>query len=92
MQFVGIYGFIFFPSGWTSFRKVPNDGSNKYEDIRQIVGNYSYVALALVLTMQFATKFGVAGMPHMFVSEVFPLKYALSTHIEFIHTYSGSIW
>lgn len=70
---LGIYGFIFLPFGWTSFRKSPNE-SDKFEYIRGVVGDYGYVALALLLIMQFATKIGVSGLPHIFVSEVFPFK------------------
>lgn len=71
----GIYGYILFPSGWMSFQQHPTDSTaDKYEYIRSIVGNYSYLALGLYLTMQFVTKIGVAGLPHMFASEVFPLK------------------
>lgn len=70
----GIYGFVFFPRGWTSFRKYPHESTNSYEFIRGIVGNYSYLALGLILTMQFATKIGVSGLPHMFASEIFPFK------------------
>lgn len=47
---------------------------DKYEFIRNEVGNYSYVALGLYLIMQFVTKLGVFGLPHIFTSEVFPLK------------------
>lgn len=71
---VGIYGFYYFPESWTSFKKYPNE-SNKFKLIREIVGDYGYLALVLILCMQFATKIGVSGLPHMFVSEVFPFKY-----------------
>lgn len=57
-----------------SFQQHPSDSIDKYEYIRSVVGNYSYLALGLYLTMQFVTKIGVAGLPHMFASEVFPLK------------------
>lgn len=68
---LGIYGFILFPSGWTSFGEHTPD---TYEYIRRIVGNYGYLALALILIMQFAAKFGVYGLPNVFNSELFPLK------------------
>lgn len=74
----GIYGFVFFPTGWTSFRKYDYESADKYEFIRGVVGNYSYLALVLILTMQFAAKIGVTGLPHMFASEVFPFKYVVS--------------
>lgn len=73
-QFTGIYGFVFFPLGWSSFRKYPYESSSKFDYIRSTVGDYGYIALALILIMQFATKIGVSGLPHIFVSEVFPFK------------------
>lgn len=57
-----------------SFKGITNAIKNP-EFIRQRVGNYSYVAFALVLIMQFSAKIGVAGMPIMFIGEVFPFKW-----------------
>lgn len=74
MAIVGIYGFVLLPPGWTSFRNHPYESSDKFDYIRGVVGDYGYVALALMLIMQFATKIGVSGLPHIFVSEVFPFK------------------
>lgn len=79
-SFQGIYGYILFPKGWMSFQQHPTDSANKHEYIRSVVGNYSYLALGLYLTMQFVTKIGVAGLPHMFSSEVFPLKYVQASN------------
>lgn len=62
------------PPGWTSFRDLPYESANKFDYIRGVVGDYGYLALALILIMQFSTKIGVAGLPHIFVSEVFPFK------------------
>lgn len=67
----GIYGFILFPPGWTTFG---DHTPETYKYIRQIVGNYSYLALALILLMQFAAKFGVYGLPNVYNSESFPMK------------------
>lgn len=57
-----------------SFKEFPNDFSKSPEFVRNFVGNYSYIALALVLIMQFCAKIGIAGMPIMLVGEVFPFK------------------
>lgn len=57
-----------------SFTESSNDFSQNPEYIRKFVGNYSFIALALVLIMQFFARIGVAGMPMMFVGEVFPFK------------------
>lgn len=84
----GIYGFVLFPPGWKSFQQHPTDSADKYEYIRGVVGNYSYFALGLYLTMQFVTKIGVAGLPHMFTSEVFPLRFNLrSTELAFLRLF-----
>lgn len=67
-MFVGIYGFVFLPPGWTSL--------NHYEtnEIHEMVGNYGYLALVLVFIMQFCTKMGVGGATLLLVGEVFPFK------------------
>lgn len=75
LLFAGIYGFVFFPPGWTSFQSQSNPtGSNGFEIIREKVGNYGYLALVLVLVMQFCTKMGAAGATLLLVGEVFPFK------------------
>ncbi|XP_031634375.1 facilitated trehalose transporter Tret1-like [Contarinia nasturtii] len=71
---LGIYGYVFCPPGWSSFQDNPEEAPIKYNYIRSVVGDYGYLALALILVMQFATKIGVSGLPHIYVSEVFPLK------------------
>ena len=69
--FTGIYGFIFLPSGWTSFGDYTPD---QYANTKNIVGNFSYLALGLIIIMVFATRIGVFGLPHTYMGEVFPLK------------------
>lgn len=71
LAFAGIYGFIFFPSDWTSFGNYTPD---QYAHMKNIAGNYTYLAFGLILFMEFATKFGVFSLPHTYMGEVFPLK------------------
>lgn len=68
---LGVYGFMFFPSGWTSFRRYDSD---QLKTIQQNIGNYSYLALATILLMHFTTRFAIHGLPNMFASEVYPFK------------------
>lgn len=91
LKIPGIYGFILLPSGWTSFRKYPFESSDKFDYIRGVVGDYGYIALALMLVMQFATKIGVSGLPHIFVSEVFPFKWVICFEIEILNFWTFSI-
>lgn len=72
LHFKGIYGFIFFPSGWTSFGKYTPE---QYAHLKNTVGSYSYLAFGLILIMEFSTRIGVFGLPHTYMGEVFPLKY-----------------
>lgn len=65
----GIYGFAYFPSGWSSFEV----GRNAIP-IKNFVGNASYIAITLFLIMQFCTSIGVSSVPNMMMSEIFPLK------------------
>lgn len=46
----------------------------KVNEIREIVGNYGYLAMILVFIMQFCTKIGVGGATLLLVGEVFPFK------------------
>lgn len=71
---LGIYGFVFLPSGWTSFIEGDSKGRQKIEHIKQVVGNYSYLALAMISIMNFTTRFAIGSMPSIFASEVFPFK------------------
>lgn len=72
--YIGIYGFVFLPSGWTSFIEGDSNGRDKIEHIKQLVGNYSYLALAMIFIMNFTTRFAIGSMPSIFASEVFPFK------------------
>lgn len=76
---LSIYGFIFFPLGWSSFKKDPNEPAKDPEQIRHIVGNFNYIALVLVLLSRFCGKAGTDIMPFMYVAEVYPFKYVLFT-------------
>lgn len=72
--FAGIYGFTFFPMGWTSFKKDPNEAAKDPVQIGQIVGHFKYVALGLVLLLKFCGKAGTDVMSFMFIAEVYPFK------------------
>ncbi|XP_055299314.1 facilitated trehalose transporter Tret1-like [Sitodiplosis mosellana] len=77
-------GFTFFPStDWSSFEMAsPSSASNSTitsssmnaTALRESVGNYSYLALALILIMQFAVNSGISMVPFILISEVFPFK------------------
>lgn len=66
----GIYGWIFFPSGWSS------DGLTIESQnwIRETVGGYNYFALIMFLIMQFCISIGVSCVPYIVMSEIFPFK------------------
>lgn len=69
---VGGIGFAFFPPDWTSFQ-IPSNATNSTV-VYDSLGNYSYLALALILMMQFAANMGISIVPIMLISEVFPFK------------------
>lgn len=72
---LGIYGFKFFPSGWSSFEPHSNITSHSNSEyMQEVVGNYSYFALAMFLIMQFFICYGVSSIPNIMMSEVFPFK------------------
>lgn len=73
-SFQGVYGFAFFPLGWTSFKKDPNEPARDPEQIRQMVGNFNYIALGLVLILKFCGKAGTDVMSFLYVGEVYPFK------------------
>lgn len=66
--YLGIYGFILFPPGMRSF------DLNGLTDMRDKVGNYGILALALVLIIQFFTKIGINGAVQLLFGEIFPKK------------------
>lgn len=68
---IGIYGFTFLPSGWSSFKKYPTED---YEGIKEEIGQFSYLAVALVFLMQFNMRFAIGALPSIFVTEVFPFR------------------
>lgn len=65
---LSIYGFVFFPSNWISFNK-PN-----FNYIRDVVGNYGYLAVALLFAMQFCSNLGLTAVPSLINGEVFSMK------------------
>lgn len=71
---VGIYGWTFFPRGWSSLDISSNDAIGTLESIRKSAGIYNYFALAMFLIMQFCVSVGVSSVPYFMMSEVFPFK------------------
>lgn len=72
---IGIYGWVFFPRGWTSLDiGSGNSTDSNLESIRETVGVYNYFALAMFLIMQFCVSVGVSSIPYFMMSEVFPFK------------------
>lgn len=69
---LGIYGYIFLPSGWTSFDE---HDTSEYKRIQNNVGGYGTVALAIIFLMNFITRFAIGSIPGIVASEVFPFKY-----------------
>lgn len=67
----GVFGFVLLPSGWISFE---NKTPDRYEYIQNIVGKYGYLALGILLFMQFGARFGIFGLPQTYLGEVFPMK------------------
>lgn len=68
---LSIYAFIHFPPGYTSFEN-PNDPI--FLLIEHNVGNYGYLAFALMITMIFCTSLGLYAVPSLIHAEVFPFK------------------
>lgn len=61
---LSIYGFKFFPSGWSSYDSNTNITSrSNAEFIEETVGNWSYFALAMFLIMQFSISLGGSSIP-----------------------------
>lgn len=71
---LGVYGFVFFPLGWISFQKDPNDTPMDPEHIRKMVGNNGYLALILILIMKFFGRIGLNGILNLYIGEIFPYK------------------
>lgn len=76
---LGIFGFVFLPSGFSSFDIASNNAtlvnSTDFSDIRKSIGHYSYLPLALILIMQFFITIGITTIPQLLTSEVFPFKW-----------------
>lgn len=75
---LGIFGFVFLPSGFSSFDIASNNAtlvnSTDFGDIRKSIGHYSYLPLALILIMQFFITIGITTIPQLLTSEVFAFK------------------
>lgn len=72
---LGVYGFIFFPPGWSSFKQHSHaESMTELGEIHMKVGRYGYLALICIAMMQFFTKMGISGASLLLVAEVFPLK------------------
>lgn len=69
-----IYGYIFFPSGWTSAETGASEASSKKEIINSIVGNWNYFALIMFSFMQFFLSVGACTIPFYLCDEIFPFK------------------
>ncbi|XP_055306844.1 facilitated trehalose transporter Tret1-like, partial [Sitodiplosis mosellana] len=67
---LSIYGWIFFPAGWSSIGLA----AESLESIRYSVGHYNYFALVMFLIMQFCISVGVSSIPFIMMCEVFPFK------------------
>lgn len=72
--FSAVYGYVFFPAGWSSIENTASEATTKNESIRDIVGNWNYFALAMFLLMQFFLSVGVSSVPYFLMTEVFPFK------------------
>lgn len=65
--FAGYYGFRYLPFGVNSF--------DQYNDQAVLeAGERSYVPVFWFLVLQFVTGVGIASIPNMMLSEVFPFK------------------
>lgn len=60
-----VYGFIYLPVGWSSFEK-----HGKME----VIAVKNYIPMFVFILLSFATSLGVASLPWMLLSEVFPFK------------------
>lgn len=71
---LGVYGFVFFPAGWISFKRNANDAATDPNIIRSMVGSYGYFALILIFIIRFCARIGLDGVSSLFIGEVFPYK------------------
>lgn len=65
ISFQGTYAYNFIPHEWSSF--------DKHEPI-SVEGNVNYIPMILFFTLSFFTSVGIASIPWMLLSEVFPFK------------------
>lgn len=68
--FSGIYGFLYLPSGYSSF-------DHSHPDTNQ-ADPHGYIPLILITLWTFCFSAGVWTLPWMLLSEVFPFKYVKS--------------
>lgn len=62
---LGFYGFTHIPKGWSSFEKHTN---------MELVGTDNYFPMYAIISLNFFTALGLAAIPWMLLSEVFPFK------------------
>lgn len=72
---IGVYGFVLLPLGWNSAHDITTIFTNDSEYIRNIVGDWNYFALAMLMIMQFCVAIGVSSVPYLLMGEVFPFRY-----------------
>lgn len=71
----GVYGFMVFPSGKSSFQvDNANQTVNAVEDVQDISAQHSYCAMVVFMLMQFCVAIGVSSIPNIMLGEVFPFK------------------
>lgn len=78
---LGIFGFIFLPTGFSSFDIASKNVTLVNSTDFSHIGRYSYLPLALILIMQFFITIGITTMPSLLTSEVFPFKWDNFIHI-----------
>lgn len=69
-----MYGWFFFPSGWSSIDTDIKNATHNVEVMRETVGNFSYFAIVMFMLMQFCVSVGVSSVPYILISEIFPFK------------------
>lgn len=78
---VGIYGIVLFPPNWSSFKNPADPSIPNFQVIKNIAGNYGYLAFALMFILNFFTSVGLNAVPPIVHAEVFSFKYNSSHRI-----------
>lgn len=74
LSLTGIYGIVLFPPNWTSFKNPADSNIPNFPLIRNIVGNYGYLAFTLMFVLHFFTSVGLNAVPPIVHAEVFSFK------------------